>query len=438
MVGPVISNQNWSQVGRTNNSVAPRNQTTPSWQTRPAFTFQPWRIPNNNFVNTQGIQNLGNMRTQASNLLAAVNDLRRPDAFNRQTITSSNTNALSVSVGNNPPAVFNTTEVTIQQLAAGQENRGTGMNATAISGFGGTHTFEIEVDGTVRTLSFNASFTDNNRTVQQRMADAINAANIGVTATIAADPATGTNALNIAARATGDVAAASFSIRDVGSGNIVDRMGVGTATRSAQEAIFTVNGEERRSNTNDVRIAGVDATLRATTTDAVTIARTTDAESGLDRVRDLVASFNSLMEIAQNSANVNPRLQQDLEGVLRSFGPGLRGLGIETNQNGRLVINENQLRQAATRVGDNPSRAESFFREFGSASFGDRVSGIANRAVNNPQHYAASPPVTGGGGGNNPWDMSQPDIFSMFAGRGNMLARVNALMNTGRLLDMFI
>jgi len=393
---------------------------------------------NNNFINNQAIQNLGAMRTQAANLLGAVQDLRRADAFNRQTITSSNTNALTISAGNTPSAVFTPAEVSIEQIATGQENRGTALSATAISGFGGTHTFEIEVDGQVRQLSFTAGFTDNNRTVQQRMADAINQANIGVTASIAANSASGTNALNIAARATGDVAAASFAIRDIGDGNIVERMGVAAATQSAQEARFTVNGEQRTSNVNNVQIGGVSATLRAPATEPVRIEQTTDAAAGLNQVRDMVGSFNALMDVARNNANVNPRLQQDLDGVLRSFGPGLRDLGIDIGQDGRLTINQARLEQAATRIeGGGLSRIETFFQEFGGHSFGDRISAIANRAVNNPQQYAARPPATGGGGFS-PSNPSEQDIFTLFAGRGNMLARFNAQLNLGLMLDMFI
>ncbi|MCL2578436.1 MAG: hypothetical protein FWE32_00210 [Oscillospiraceae bacterium] len=433
MISPVGASNSWNQVERTNRTIRPM----PDWYRAPSFNHTPWRLGNqpNNFADTPAIQNLGTMRSQATSLQSAIQDLRRPDTFNRQTITSSNTTALAITAQGNQSAAFNPAQVTIQQIAAGQENRGTGMSATALSGLGGTHTFEVEIDGRVHQLSFNASMVDNNRTVQQRMADAINSANIGVTASIVADPESGTNALNLAAQATGNAAAASFAIRDTGESTIVSRMGVGAATRDAQQAIFTVNGEERRTDGNTVLIGGATATLRAPTTEAVTVERTTDINFGMDRVRDMVASFNSLMDVARNNANVNPRLQQDLEGVLRSFGPGLRNLGIDINNEGRMVINQERFEAAAQRPeGGGQSRMESFFREFGSHSFADRVGNITTRALTQPQQYAVRPPA----GDLGQWDPGQADMFSLFAGRGNMMARFNQQLNLGMLLDMFI
>ena len=113
---------------------------------------------NGNFVNTSGIQNLSNMTSNANKLLESARNLMNPETFNRTTVTSSNANALSIASTRNAAASFTPIQVDIEQIATGQTNRGTGLTANALSGFAGTHTFEIEVDGRTHQLSFSAGY----------------------------------------------------------------------------------------------------------------------------------------------------------------------------------------------------------------------------------------------------------------------------------------
>ncbi|MCL2068480.1 MAG: flagellar filament capping protein FliD [Oscillospiraceae bacterium] len=404
---------------------------------------------NNSFVNTSGIQNLSAMKTSAGKLLEASQNLAKSDTFNRTSVASSNTNALTAASSGSNTASFAPMQVDIDQIAAGQTNRGTALEATRLSGFGGTHTFEIEINGSVHEISFNASHIDNNRSVQQKMAAAINRADLGVTASVA-NGADNTSVLSITANNTGANARNRFEIRDVDGGNIVERTGADNITQQAQDAVFRVNGQERTSASNTVSLNNdISITLRAATTQSVTVSVAPDQTFATDQVREMVSSFNSLMSAARSNQNVNSRLHNDLSGVLSSFRPMLESIGVDVADDGTLSINEQRLEAAAqqhTSAGKTSSRLQDFFTQRGVNSFTSRVSSIADRAANNPQTYAAkaTPGTANFSSSRNntvnfdPFNASQADLFSLFSGRGNLLQMYNQTTNMGYLLNLFI
>ena len=397
---------------------------------------------NNNFVNSPAIQNVTQMRTYATNLRDTLQTLSQADTFNRQTVTSSNTGALTINSGANPASGLAPIEVEILQVATGQVNTGVSLSATAIDpDITGTQTFEIEIDGNVHTLSFDAQLTANNRTIQQQMANAINSANLGITANVQSG-AGGTSALNIVSGTTGSAAATQFNIRDVGSGNIVSQLGVQNITQAAQDAIFTVNGETRTSATNNVTLApNLGVTLREATTSPVTVTSTTDPDFAANQIRDMVNSFNSLMGIARDNFATNPRLQNDLMGILNVSGGALGRMGINVGRDGTLSINQAELESALTPVVTGArSRAELFFSETGPNSFGGRLTAVANRAVNTPAQYAPTTSAEPPSGGFNFWGADESDVVNLFANRpgGNlMVQRWQNMFVRGALLDMF-
>ena len=449
MISPVNSPGNWGTTpGLQSTRVASAWALPGSAGWSPQRTTWAGQTQNNqNYVNTAGIRNLTDMMTQASALQDSLRTLAQSSTFNRQVITPSNPNALTVAAGSR--LTGGNMQIGINQLATGQANEGAALAANDASAFAGqVQGFELEVNGATRLITFTPAAGADNRAVQQQMAQAINNANMGVTATVVFDAEAGTSTLNIAANATGNVAAASFDIRDAGGGNIVGQMGVADATQQAQQAIFTVNGVERTSNTNTVEInRDLTVTLREETTAPVTLTAQTDTDFVVNQVREFVRNFNDLMGTAQNSASVNPRLQEDLEGVLRSLGGSMSNLGIDVGRDGRLRINEARLQQAASNqmtfggqtVETETSRLEQFFTQpFNQAI--NRLGNIADRAAHSPQVYAARPPVTPGtpGAGLDPWGLSQEEIMNMFAGRGNMLVNFYRQIGMGHLLDLFI
>jgi len=194
----------------------------------------------------------------------------------------------------------------------------------------------------------------------------------------------------------------------------------------------------------------VSVTLRAPTSSTATVSANADRNFATDQVREMVSGFNSLMATARSNQTINPRLMNDLSGALTSFRPMLEFIGVNVSSDGTLSINEQRLAAAAqetTSGGRTSSRLQDFFSQTGTNNFASRVAGIADRAANNPSHYAARTTTPGvsaiaNRGGNptgfDPSTASQTDIINLFSGRGNMLSMYHQQANMGFLFNMFV
>ena len=283
------------------------------------------------------------------------------NALNSTVAISSNTDIMRIR-GNS--STVPEISVKVDQVAEPQRNEGTAMRADDRDMPGGLHSFDIAIDGQTHRVSFTTSEALTNRAFQQRMADAINQANIGITASV--NTANNQSTLNLAATATGAGAtvtntvtnedgeeetvtttAPRFTITDV-MGNATAAMGVNNISQHGQNAIFTVNGETRTSASNNVNLTGgVEATL--VSTGEVNVTSGGDATGIRNSVRQMVARFNDLLETARNNgADRNTgRLIRDLENTIRRNRRALDEMGVAMNREGVLVINENRLQTAA-------------------------------------------------------------------------------------------
>jgi hypothetical protein len=126
--------------------------------------------------------------------------------------------------------------------AAAQINTGKMMNVNANPGTSkdSVYRFEIEIDGKAHELSFNADHKETNKSFQQKMADAINEAGIGVTASVTVDEDGKNSALSIEST----VAGTAFTIKDV-EGNAVELTGINTVTQEAQNPQQAIVNELR-------------------------------------------------------------------------------------------------------------------------------------------------------------------------------------------------
>jgi len=147
-----------------------------------------------------------NAKTYSKDLNEALRNLmgrgKEQSVFAKTTAVSSNTDKMTVqSVGNK--AAINTT-VKIEQLAKGQENTGASMDAGGMD-FQQNNYYQLEIDvsGKKTQISFTTKSGDNNRAVQQRMADAINAKALGVQAKVTYDATSRTSRLELSSVQTG-------------------------------------------------------------------------------------------------------------------------------------------------------------------------------------------------------------------------------------------
>ena len=295
-------------------------------------------------------QFLANSGPRASQLQGTLVNMQ--SVVNRITAASENTDVMRVRSfsGSTVPD----TSVLVQQVATTQRNEGTAMPANARDIPSGTFQFEIEVDGTTRQISFTTSEALTNQAFQQRMAEAINQAGIGVTASVTSATANGatTSTLNIETRTTGAGANGEprFTIRDV-SGNAVAATGAANVTQYAQHAKFSVNGgDQRTSASNDIDLpGGLNITLVSASEEAVGIVPGRDSAGKQNGVRNVVDQFNALLEAARgNSMDLRTRaLASNLESAMRRNRAALQEIGVQISDRGFLTIDSERLRTAS-------------------------------------------------------------------------------------------
>ncbi|MDL2273732.1 hypothetical protein LJC34_04210 [Oscillospiraceae bacterium OttesenSCG-928-G22] len=337
--------------------------------------------------NSSALGNIQDLKGGASSLKNALRSLSDGGAY-RKTAVSSDSDKVSVRVDNKAYGSFKDTTIKVSQLAAGQKNEGASLqsNAAAQSGY---HQFEIETNGTRHQFSVSLSASDTNETMQQKMADAINARNIGVTAAVSKNEINGTSSLAISAGKTGDAANAKFSIRDV-AGSAVSKTGVSTVTQQAQNAIYSINGgASRESLTNEVSLGGgVTATLKKASDEAVSISSKKDASTAISKVKDMVDGYNRVLSgVVENGDDERGyRLFSRMLSVSKTYMAELGKIGVEFDADGYMSINDTKIKEA----GENGS-LERFFTENRGKNYGftNQLSRIADDVNQNAARYVS-------------------------------------------------
>jgi len=352
-------------------------------------------FPNNNgsgqgALGAGGVQYVNNIKSASKELGGAIRELSG-SAFSQRTMTSSDTDIMSVKFSGNRPNSVSPMSVKIDQTAAGQLNEGARMTASAsFQGSRGTNRFTIESGGKSTQLSVNVSATDSNKDVQQKMADAINKAGIGVKASVETDSATNASILRIESTTTGSDPKNGFSIKDF-TGDLVARTGANDISRQGQDAIFSVNGGPiRTSQSNTVNLGnGVSATFNKASDQAVTISQGRDMDYAKSALQSMVNSYNDLYsEAVQRTGDPKAQnLASRMVSISKTYSGSLSDLGIGFDSSGRMTIDSKKLDAAA-----DSGRLERFFTENSGKNFGftNQISRLADNVSRNTSSFVSS------------------------------------------------
>ncbi|NLA57481.1 MAG: flagellar filament capping protein FliD [Firmicutes bacterium] len=329
------------------------------------------------------------INTRLSALDNRLTDLRLSATFHGRTATSSKTDLVTASAG--PGALTGTYTVEVSQLAQAHRVASTSEVAVDGDGFvlnlgeGEKETITIKVgDGEEAELSFEGKVT---------LADivkAINEADAKVKATIIA------GRLVLESAETGE----NNKIELTGSSDfLVEKLKLGTldgegnvvlhTIQDAQDAVFTINGIAVTSASNTVKdaVEGVTFNLKGVSQpgEAVQITIGHDIDSAVSKIKAFVDQYNSVMSFIAEKTKVTMTDGGDISstGTLQGDGTAnrlrsalryevtraietdssfnqLAVLGITTNKEGILEINETKLREV---LRENPEQVEAFFRE---------------------------------------------------------------------------
>ena len=339
---------------------------------------------------TNALQYINDIKSAASDLSGALKELSG-SAFTQRTMVSSNTDAMTVNYSGKNLNSMGDISVKIDQVAMGQLNEGSRLNATgSYGGDRGVNRFSIETGGKTTQLSVSVAAGDSNRDVQQKMATAINNAGLGLRATVETDSKTNVSMLKIESTNVGTDEKNAFSIRDV-TGNAVARTGANEVSRERQDAIYSVNGGEAQvSKSNTVKLGdGVTATLKAASEEEIKVTRGVDLGQAKIAIENMVRSYNKMFNAA--AANIGDPKAQDLASrmmnVSGAYSRSLSDIGISFDGSGRMTINSAKLNQAAE-----SGRLEQFFTENRGRNFGFSASmgRLANNVSTNTTSFVSS------------------------------------------------
>ncbi|MBI1175062.1 MAG: flagellar filament capping protein FliD [Sideroxydans sp.] len=282
-----------------------------------AVESQPLVLMNKQIASYQAkISAIGTVQGALSSFQSAVQGLSTPSQFKSLTATSSDTTVLSASASTTAAAGSYTLSVAnlaqAQNLAAaGQASTtaavGSGSSTTLTFDFGsitggtlagGTYTGATFTSNGAGTKSVTIDSTNNSLT---GIRDAINATNIGVTASIVNDGSASPYRLVLSSATTGANNSMKITVAgDAALSSLLSQDPAGTQNMSetitAKDAQFTVNGMSisKSSNTVSDVIQGVTLNLKNVSTGPVSLAVTNNTAAITTAVNSFVKSFNDL------------------------------------------------------------------------------------------------------------------------------------------------
>lgn len=234
------------------------------------------------------------------------------------------------------------------------------------------NSFTVNPDRGVATITI-----DNTNNTLEGVRDAINNADIGVSATIVNDGSAYRLLLN--SDSNGDANSIEISVSDTGDGNDTDTAGLSALafnsaatnleqTVAAQDAIFTVNGLSINSAENTVSgaIEGVDIELKDLTgATPINISIAEDRATVKEAISTFIEGYNQFIDTANAATAFDPtsrtaaplqgdfsvrsivgQLRQVLTNAVDGFsGPfsTLSEIGITTNTDGSLALDNSRL-----------------------------------------------------------------------------------------------
>jgi flagellar hook-associated protein 2 len=347
----------------------------------------------------------GSLKGALSSFRSSVSFLSRQSAFEDITADSSDTDILTAEAGEG--VVDGSYRIRVDQLAESHSLVTSGFTDTTDTVGTGTLTFKFgtgiyssgpdtyaftpDADKAAQTVTIDSS----NNTLQG-VSDAINDADIGVTAsviydgssyrlTISADDAGADNAIEISVVDTGD----SDNANNAGLSQLAFNTTVTNLdeTVAAQDAKFSINGLNVSSSTNTVSDAVEGVTLnlvKADDTKTVNVNISRNKGIVTNAVNNFVNGYNSLIETINDLAGFDADTEEAGlllgDGVVRSITtqirntlnssarelPGtltsLASIGITTERDGSLKVDNSALKKA---VENDPDAVAALFAEAG-------------------------------------------------------------------------
>jgi flagellar hook-associated protein 2 len=251
----------------------------------------------------------------------------------------------------------------VRQIAQNQVNQGSSLDPEAASAVNtGANTFTLTVAGTGYTLAVTINASDTNATALSKIAQAIDAANTGVTTAIVRG--TGSIKLNLNGQ-TG--AAQAFSLADL-SGNAVSATGINNSTQTSADAKFLMNGTTNIQAGNAVSLQ--DGHLQVNLTGTGVAMVTTGPQVAVDLMQSLAGSMNSFGALLAGNPYLTPALSSAWSDLVKQEAGILTNYGLKGGSQGQVGLDTVKFTEAlqkdtagtARAVGGLASRLQGFVK----------------------------------------------------------------------------
>lgn len=384
-------------------------------------------LQNQEAANLTLVSGFGQIQSALSTFQTAMQSLNNPS--NYQSVSASVGDTTVASVTATPQAVAGNYSLVVNQLAqaqtlvtAGQANSTSAIGSGTISFSFGSISGGTNTSGTYSGATFtNAGVAPQTVTINSGnnsltgIASAINAANLGVTASILNDGSNNPARLSLSVTNPGSANSLQISVTgDQALSSLLNQNPQGTQnlteTSTAQNAKFSLNGIAITSptNTSTSTIPGVTLNLLTTNTTATTLSVTKSTSATSAAISSFVSAYNTIQStistataynattkqggLLQGQNSVNAVLNQ-MQAILNAPVPGapnaismLAQVGVSFKSNGSLSIDNTKLTAS---LASNPLAVAGLFSSTGTSS-DSLISYTSSSAATIPGSYGVS------------------------------------------------
>ncbi len=259
---------------------------------------------------------------------------------NRETVSG---NLTSSELGDLPDNI----SLEIESLAGEQINTGNYMRADDFYPFPGKYSFSAHTLSGTAELSVDISPGDTNLNVQKKVAAVINENVPGVNASIITsgnDSALMTSSVETGRPQNEDGLIFSFESNS-DTRDMVSMLGLSNVSSMPSNSVFKLNGSTHSSASNHIAINHVlELDFHKTTDAPVRIGIVPDTSQAMEQVDAFIDAYNTLIDMSnsgQTESKIGSRnLAKDISVITSRHSSSLSALGIETDEQGYLVKNE--------------------------------------------------------------------------------------------------
>lgn len=336
------------------------------------------------------------LKENARSLKNVISSLSMDDSDNmldQKAVASSDEDTVEASyIGSadvDPDSIPNL-EISVEQLASFQENRGKFLEPDTMDLAPGTYSFDIHSRDMDYEFQFNIGENDTNKIIEEKLARLITRSNIGVNAEVLTDDS-GKVALTIRSDETGirGKGDTNFDVSDNNThktAGTVEYFGIGNVTEYPRNSLFTLNGEERSTFSNHFSIEKMyDINLKGVSKEgtSVSIGLKTDVESVTENINNLVEGYNTFISNINSYSESQPysrKLIGEMNKIAGLYSSELESIGLSFTEDGTIKVDNNLLTQTA--------REDDAMEQFAPIKkFTEGVLGRANKVALDPMEY---------------------------------------------------